>query len=81
MRILLDPPKPEAPTFEVDHQIATALAILHNSFIRVRGAGRFGNRGASIVLERDGDSETALAALQNVGIHAVIDDAHGAKLS
>ena len=72
MTILLEPPKPDSPTFEVDHQIAVALATLHKSFIRIRGAGRFGNQSATILLERDGDADTALAILKNVGIHAAI---------
>src|ERR1017187_9156412 len=58
MTILLEPPKPDSPTFEVDHQIAVALATLHKSFIRIRGAGRFGNQSATILLERDGDADT-----------------------
>lgn len=70
MRILLDPPKPDAPSFEIDHQIALALAKLHDSLIRIRGAGRFGQHRASILLEREADADTALAALNSVGIHA-----------
>jgi hypothetical protein len=31
MRILLDPPRPDARTFEGDHQIQTALLALHHS--------------------------------------------------
>jgi hypothetical protein len=68
MKILLDPSKPDSPTFEVDHQIAVALATLNESFIRIRGAGRFGDQTATIVLQRDAD--VALAALNSVGIHA-----------
>jgi hypothetical protein len=74
MIVLLYPPKPDAPSFEIDHQIAVALATLHNSLIRIRGAGRFGNHCASISLEREGDTETALAALKTVGIHAAIGE-------
>jgi len=72
MKILLDPPKPDSPTFEVDHQIAVALAALHNSLIRIRGAGRFGDQTAIIVLQREGDADLALAALGRVGIRAAI---------
>jgi hypothetical protein len=72
MRILLDPPRPDAHTFEVDHQIQTALAALHHSLIRIRGAGRFGDDCAAIVLERDGDAEIALAALNLAGIGASV---------
>lgn len=72
MRILPDPPRPDARTFEVDHQIQTALAALHHSLIRIRGAGRFGDDGAAIVLERERDTETALAALNRVGIRASV---------
>jgi hypothetical protein len=70
MKLLLDPPKPASPTFEVDHQIAVALAALHESLIRIRGAGRFGDQTATIVLQRDGDVDVALADLNSVGIHA-----------
>jgi hypothetical protein len=72
MRILLDLPMPDSPTFEVDHQIVVALATLYGSLIRIRGAGRFGNRNATIMLERDADAGTALAALSSVGIRAAI---------
>jgi hypothetical protein len=72
MTIVLDPPKPNAPSFEIDHQIAVALATLHGSLIKIRGAGRFGGRSASILLERDRDADTALAVLDSVGIHATI---------
>ena len=72
MRILLDPPRPDARTFEVDHQIQTALVALHHSLIRIRGAGRFGDESAAIVLERDRDTDIALAALSRVGIRASV---------
>ena len=72
MRILLDPPRPDARTFEVDHQIQTALVALHHSLIRIRGAGRFGDDSAAIVLERDRDADIALAALNRAGIPASV---------
>jgi hypothetical protein len=72
MTILLDPPKPDSPTFEVDHQIVVALAALHDSLIGIRGAGRFGKSTASILLERDRDTDKAVAALNRVGIHVTI---------
>ncbi len=43
--------EPDAAAFEVDHQIAIALATLYKSLVRVRGAGRFGNPSATIVLD------------------------------
>ncbi len=70
MQILLELPKPDAKTFEVDHQIQTALVALHRSLIRIRGAGRFGNGAAGIILERDADAEIAVAALKHAGIRA-----------
>jgi hypothetical protein len=72
MTILLDPPKPDSPTFEIDHQIALALAALHDALVKIRGAGRFGDHAASIVLARDGDTDRALAALHGVGVNAVV---------
>jgi hypothetical protein len=72
MTILLDPPKPDSPTFEVDHQIAVALAALHASLVKIRGAGRFGDQIATIVLQRDEDADVALAALSSVGIHGAL---------
>jgi hypothetical protein len=72
VRILLDPPKPDSPTFEIDHAISIALAALLGSHIKIRGAGRFGEHSAAILLEREGDAVTAVTALKNVGIHAII---------
>jgi hypothetical protein len=72
MRILLDPPTQNAPSFEIDHQIAVALATLHHALVKIRGAGRFGSRSASILLERDRDADMALAALNRAGIHGAI---------
>ena len=70
MKILLEPPKVDSPTFEVDHQIAVALGVLHDAVVMIRGAGRFGSGAATIQLVRDGDTVKALAALQKVGIQA-----------
>jgi len=72
MKILLHPPRPDARTFEVDHQIQTALVALHHSLIRIHGAGRFGDDSAAIVLERDTDADLALAALNRAGIRASV---------
>ena len=72
MRILLQPPRPDAPSFEVDFEIQKALVALHGYSIKIRGAGRFGNYSASILLERDGDADSALTALKRVGIRAAI---------
>jgi hypothetical protein len=72
MTILLDPPKPDAPSFEIDHQIVVALATLHGALVRIRGAGRFGGYSATILLEREVDAETALVALSSAGIHAAV---------
>jgi hypothetical protein len=81
MTILLDPPKPDAPSFEIDHQIVVALATLHGALIRIRGAGRFGGDSATILLESDVDAETALVALNSVGIRAaVISDSRWDRL-
>lgn len=70
MRILLQPPRPDAPSFEVDFEIQKALVALHGSSIRIRGAGRFGDGVAAIVLQRDSDAGQALAALKEAGIRA-----------
>ena len=70
MKILLDPPKSDSPTFEVDHQIQHAIAALHGYLIRIRGAGRFADGTAAIILAREGDADIAVAALRHVGIHA-----------
>jgi hypothetical protein len=72
MRIWLDPPKPDSPTFEIDHKISIALAAFHGSHIKIRAAGRFGEHSAAILLEHDCDADTAVTALKNVGIHAMI---------
>ncbi|HLX37465.1 MAG TPA: hypothetical protein VKR29_06665 [Candidatus Binataceae bacterium] len=73
MTILLDPPKPDSPSFEIDHQIAISLAALHRYQIKIRGVGRFGRNHATVLLQRDDDCDKALHALEDVGIHAVIE--------
>jgi hypothetical protein len=76
MRILLQPPKPDSPTFEVDFQIQHAIVALHVSQVSIRGAGRFGDGEAAIILQRDLDLEAAVEALRLTGIHAtIVDDA------
>ena len=72
MTILLDPPKPDSPSFEIDHQIVVALAALHGSSVRIRGAGRFGKECATVLLQRETDAQIALKALQRAGIRAAI---------
>jgi hypothetical protein len=73
MTILLDPPKPDSPSFEIDHQIAISLAALHRNQIKIRGVGRFGRNQATVLLQRDDDGAKALLALSDAGIHAVIE--------
>ncbi len=70
VRILITPPKPDSPSFEVDHQIAVVLAPLHEAMVKIRGAGRFGSDTAVVLLERDRDADRALAASKSVGIQA-----------
>jgi len=68
MQIILEPPKPEAPSFEVDFQIQQAIVALRRSSITIRGAGRFGEGLSAIVLQRDADVSVALTALESAGI-------------
>ncbi len=68
MKIRPTPPQPDSRSFEVDHQIALALAALHDASIRVRGAGRFRRDTATILLARDADTGEALEALRKKGI-------------
>ena len=68
MQIILEPPKPEAPSFEVDFQIQQAIVALRRSSITIRGAGRFGEGLSAIVLQRDADVSAALTALKLAGI-------------
>lgn len=72
MTILLDPPRPDSPSFEIDHQIVVALATLHESLVKIRGAGRSGSSPAMLVLQRDADQQIALKALEEAGIRAKI---------
>jgi len=81
MTILLDPPKPDSPSFEVDHQIAVALAALRNTFIMIRGAGRLEDHGAGVLLDRNEDAGIALAAPNSVGIRATIMEAQASAIS
>jgi len=68
LKILLTPPRPDSPSFEVDHQIAQALVALHDASIKIRGAGRFVGDTATILLARDADGGKALEALRGNGI-------------
>ena len=68
MQIFLQPPNPEALSFEVDFQIQQAIVALRRSSIIIRGAGRFGDGLSAIVLQRDTDVSTALATLELAGI-------------
>jgi len=72
MTILLDPPRPDSPSFEIDHQIVVALVALHKSLVKIRGAGRFGSSPATVVLQRAADKQIALKALEEAGIRARI---------
>jgi len=72
MRILLQPPRADAPSFEVDFEIQKALVALHDYSIRIRGAGRFGDGSAAIVLQRESDAPRALSALKDAGIRATM---------
>ena len=73
MTILLDPPKPDSPSFEIDHQIALSLAALHRWQIKIRGVGRFRRDRATVLLQRESDGERAIRALSSAGIHAVVE--------
>ena len=68
MQIFLQPPNPEALSFEVDFQIQQAIVALRGSSVVIRGAGRFGGGQSAIILQRDTDVSRALAALQMAGI-------------
>jgi hypothetical protein len=70
MRILLQTARPDAPSFEVDFEIQKALVALHGYSIKIRGAGRFGDGAAAIVLQREADADRALTALKDAGIRA-----------
>ena len=70
MRILLQPPRPGASSFEVDFEIQKALIALRGYSIKIRGAGRFGDGTAAIVLQRETDTGRALAALKDAGVRA-----------
>ncbi len=64
MQIFLQPPNPEAPSFEVDFQIQQAIAALRRSCIVIQGAGRFGDGRSAITLQRDTDLTTVQAVLE-----------------
>jgi hypothetical protein len=68
MQIFLQPPSPEALSFEVDFQIQRAIVALRACSITIRGAGRFGDGLSAIVLQRDIDVSSALATLELAGI-------------
>jgi hypothetical protein len=68
MQIFLQPPNPQALSFEVDFQIQKAIVALRRSSITIRGAGRFGDGLSAIVIQRDLDVSNAMAALELAGI-------------
>jgi len=68
MQIFLQPPSPEALSFEIDFQIQQAIVALSGSSVMIGGAGRFSGGLSAIVLQRDTDVSPALAALQLAGI-------------
>jgi hypothetical protein len=70
MQIFLQPPSPEALSFEVDFQIQQAIVALRRSSIMIHGVGRFGDGLSAIVLKRDTDVPKALATLESAGIRA-----------
>ena len=72
MKIRLTPPQPDSPTFEVDHQIALALASLHHASIKIRGKS-IGRDTATILLARDADSGKALETLGDKGIYGRLE--------
>ena len=81
MRLLLQPPTPNPPSYEVDHQIQTAIAALHGYLIRIRGAGRFADGSAAILLARESDADIARAALRHVGIRATTSEPEPKSMS
>jgi hypothetical protein len=68
MQIFLQPPNPQALSFEVDFQIQQAIASLRRSSVAIYGAGRFGAGQSAIVLKHDTDVSVALAALERARI-------------
>ena len=68
MEIFLQPPNPEALSFEVDFQIQQVIVALRHSSIEIHGAGRFGDSQAAIVLKHDADVSVALEALEHAHI-------------
>jgi hypothetical protein len=68
MEIFLEPPNPEALSFEVDFQIQQAIVALRRSSVAIYGATRFGDGLSAIVLKRDADVSAALAALERAHI-------------
>jgi len=81
MQIFLQPPNPEALSFEIDFQIQQAIAALRRSSIRIQGAGRFGDGLSGIVLQRDADLPAARAALEKAGIRVADFTTPGPPLS
>ncbi len=63
MENFLQPPNPEALSFEVDFQIQQAIVALRHSSVAIHGAGR-----AVIVLKHEADVSAALGALEHAHI-------------
>lgn len=57
--------------FEVDQELQRAFTTLHDALIRTLGGGRFMDGSGYIVLAREADGSSALAALEGAGVRAL----------
>ena len=71
MRITLQPAGDVGTELEIDRELHRAFDVLHNALIRTRGGGRFADSSAGIILARETDAPSALAALKQAGIRAL----------
>ena len=71
MRITIQPPGDAGTELELDRELYRAFTVLHKALIRTRGGGRFADSSAGIILARETDAPSALAALKQAGIRAL----------
>ncbi len=68
MEIFLQPPNPEALSFEIDFQIQQAIVALRRSSVAIHGANRFEDGRSVIVLKHDDEAAAALQALDHAHV-------------
>jgi hypothetical protein len=68
MEIFLQPPNPDALSFEIDFQSQQAIVALRRSSVAIHGASRFEDGRSVIVFKHDAEAAAALEALERAHV-------------